>query len=129
MREHPRHLPSLTAALLGIGLATALAPAFAADLPTGTYATNGGITLTLDGKGHFRVNDGKTMKVAGSYTIKADQLVLTDQKGPWACTKSGEQSGTYTWKYDDSSLTLVKVTDPCTDRVGSLTLNPWKRAH
>lgn len=122
------HLPSLTVLALGIGLATSFAPAFAADLPTGTYATKG-ITLTLDGKGQFRVNDGKAMKVSGSYTINGDQLVLTDQKGPWACTKSGEQSGTYTWKYDDSVLTLAKVTDACTDRVGSLTTSPWKRAH
>src|SRR5690242_5893783 len=102
MRQRSGHSLSVATTALAFALATALSPAFAAKLPTGSYATNGGITLTLDGKGHFSVNDGKGVKVAGSYTIKADQLVLTDEEGPWACTNSGEESGTYTWKYDNS---------------------------
>ena len=126
MRAHPGHLHSFVARVMALGLATVLSLAFAADPPTGTYAAKGNITLTLDGNGQFRVSDGKGTKVAGSYTIKGDQLQLTDKDGPWACTKTEEQSGTYTWKLDDSVLTLVKVRDLCTDRVGSLTMTSWK---
>jgi hypothetical protein len=128
MRKHLGYLHSFIASVLALSLAAALSLAFAADLPTGTYASKGNITLTLDGQGQFRVTEGKVMKVAGSYVVKGDQLQLTDKGGPWACRKSGEQSGTYTWKLDDSVLTLVKVTDPCTDRVGSLTMTSWKQA-
>jgi len=128
MRTHPGHLHLFVAPVLALGLASALSLAFAADPPTGTYATKGNITLTLDGKGQFRVSDGKTTKVAGSYTVKGDQLQLTDKDGPWACTKKEEQSGTYTWTLDQSVLKLVKVSDLCADRVSSLTTTSWKSA-
>ena|SRR6185312_614066 len=126
MSKSPAHLHALVASVVALSLVTASSGAFAADLPTGTYAIKGNITLTLDGRGQFRVTEGTETKVAGIYAIKGDQLQLTDKTGPWAC--SGEQSGTYTWKFDDLVLTLVKVSDPCADRAGSLTMTAWKKA-
>ena len=58
---------------------------------------------------------------------RGSQLEITDAQGPWACTKSGEQSGTYMWKYADSALTFSKVKDLCQDRVKQPTQVKWKR--
>lgn len=73
--------------------------------------------------------DGKSTQVVGKYTVKGDQLELTDTGGPWACTKEGEQTGIYSWKYARSVLTLTKVTDLCTDRAGTLTPTWQAKSH
>jgi len=128
MRKHPGHFASLAAAALGVGLTTALAPAFAADFPTGTYAAKKApYTLSFDDKGQFHVNKGDALEVTGSYSAKAGELQLTDNSGPWACTKSGEQTGTYAWKYENAVLTFSKVADKCADRVGSLINLAWSQ--
>lgn len=126
MRNYNRYSGSLAGMTLAMGLTLALSPVRAADFPVGSYAANASVTLTFDAKGRFRVNDGKTTQVTGRYTVRGSQLALTDEKGPWSCTKPGEQTGTYTWKYDDSELTFAKVADQCGDRVASLTASTWK---
>lgn len=102
--------------------------AFAADFPVGSYAANASITITFDDKGQFHVNDGKTTQVAGRYAVKGDQLEITDSEGPWACTKAGQQTGTYTWKYEHAVLAFSKLADQCEARVGSLTTATWKQS-
>ena len=108
----------------------ALSLVFAADktFPTGTYIAEGQkVTIVFDDKGQFHVNQSEVTQVSGQYSTKGSQLEITDAQGPWACTKAGEQSGTYAWKYADSALTFSKVKDPCEDRVHSLTQVKWKR--
>jgi hypothetical protein len=106
----------------------ALSPAFAADFPSGTFeAKQTPFTVSFDNKGQFRVNQGATLEVMGSYSATAGEVKITDAKGPWACTKAGEQTGTYKWKYENAVLTLVKLTDECTERVKSLVGLDWQR--
>ncbi len=124
MSKHSRQLCSFV--YLALAVAMSQSSAFAADFPVGSYVAHKGITLTFDDKGQFRVLDGKTTQVTGNYRVKADQLELTDTGGPWACTKNGEQTGTYSWKYDHSVLTLTKVADLCNDRSGTLTPATWQ---
>lgn len=40
-------------------------------------------------KGQFRVSKGEEVLVEGEYTVKGDQLQLTDKRGPIACTAAG----------------------------------------
>lgn len=102
--------------------------AFAGDFLTGTYeATGTPITVSFDDKGQFHVNKGETLEVTGTYSVKTGELQLTDSQGPWACTKSGEQTGTYAWKYENAALTFSKVADKCEDRVNSLVKAAWRR--
>jgi hypothetical protein len=109
-------------------LTLALSPAFAADLPVGSYTAEGHtLTLTLDASGRFRVIEKDLVQVSGRYTVKGDQIELTDTDGPWACTKAGQQTGTYHWMLGKSVLTFSKVADPCEDRVGSLVKVGWKQ--
>jgi hypothetical protein len=113
---------------LAICSALALSPAFAADFPTGTFdAKQTSITVSFDGKGQFRVKQGDTVEVVGTYSATASELKLTDTQGPWACSKAGEQTGTYTWKYESAALTLIKLTDKCEYRVGSLVGVAWQQ--
>jgi hypothetical protein len=106
----------------------ALSPAIAADFPTGTFeAKQTPFTVGFDNKGQFRVTQGATLEVMGSYSATASELKLTDSKGPWACTKAGEHTGTYTWKYENAVLTLVKLTDKCAERVKSLVGLDWQQ--
>ena len=106
----------------------ALSPVFAADFPTGTFAAKKTpITLSFDDKGEFRVNQRDMLQVAGSYSATASQLKFTDTKGPWPCTKAGEQTGTYAWKYESAVLTLIKLTDKCTERVNRLIGVTWQQ--
>jgi len=110
-------------AMLPVGLS------YAADFPAGAYTAHKNVTILFDKQGSFHVTqDGKT-QVSGQYRVKGDQLELTDQDGPWACTKAGQQSGTYQWKSDEAGLMLTKVTDPCEDRVGTLATSRWKPQH
>jgi hypothetical protein len=123
--QHPRFI--VAAACVGFS-ALALTSAYAADFPTGAFSANGSkTTVTFDGKGQFRVVDKDAMVVAGQYTIKGDQLEITDMQGPWACTKAGEKTGTYAWKLNKSELTFSKLEDGCQDRVQSLTMTKWQR--
>lgn len=123
--SHPFSTTSLAACLT---LALSLVFAAEKSFPTGTYAAEGHkVTIAFDDKGQFRVNESEVTQVTGQYTSKGSQLEITDAQGPWACTKSGEQSGTYMWKYADSALTFSKVKDLCQDRVSSLTQVKWKR--
>jgi hypothetical protein len=102
--------------------------AFAADFPTGTYEAKGTpITVSFNDKGQFHVNKGETLEVTGTYSVKTGELQLTDSQGPWACTKTGEQTGIYAWKYENAALTFSKVADKCEDRVNSLVKVAWKR--
>lgn len=118
----------LSACALAICSILALSPALAADFPTGTYeAKEAPYTVSFDSKGQFHVNKGDTLEVTGNYSVKTGQLELTDTQGPWACTKAGEQTGTYTWKYVNAVLTLSKLADKCEDRVKSLVNLAWKR--
>jgi hypothetical protein len=82
--------------------------------------------MAFDDKGRFRVTASEVQQVIGQYSAKGDQLEITDSQGPWACTKAGEQTGTYRWKYANSVLTFSKVADRCEDRVNSLTSVTWK---
>ena len=95
---------------------------------TGSYkVSNAPYTLTFDGKGQFHVAQGEKQQVAGSYIVKADEIELTDASGPWACTKRGEQTGTYHFTVEGSALSLSLVTDKCADRVNSLVNLKWQR--
>ena len=79
---------------LAIGSTFAMSSALAADFPAGTYETKGQpYTVSFDAKGQFHVHQGEKLQVAGTYTVKAGELQLTDAEGPWACTKAGERDG------------------------------------
>lgn len=118
-----------SATLLATYLALAMSPTLAAEapFPAGTYATEGHkVTIAFDEKGQFRVTEGGELQVSGRYSAKGGQLEITDAQGPWACTKPGEQTGTYRWKYENSVLTFNKLVDRCEDRVQSLTAATWR---
>lgn len=122
-----KHFSKLSVALaIATCSAFAALPASAGDFPAGTY-TAPGFALTFDGNGHFRASQEDAVKVEGNYTVDGDQLQFTDKSGPWACTKAGEQTGTYHWKSAGDTLTFSKVADPCKDREGSLTPHPFKK--
>jgi hypothetical protein len=122
-------LRSAASLILSAGLMLPLTDAFAGDFPVGTYSAGAKTSVTFDGKGQFRVYEGKSLQVSGQYTVKADQFVLTDKEGPWACTTAGEQTGTYTWKYENAQLSFTKVADSCPARVESLVQTSWKLSH
>lgn len=113
--------------LLAGALAMTFFPAFAADFPVGTYLVEGSKTaLTFDAKGKFHVEESQKTLVAGNYMVKGNQIQFTDQEGPWACTKSDEKTGSYSWNVDKSGLSFTKVADACADRVTSLSGVKWK---
>ena len=106
-----------------------LTPAIAlgADFPAGSYTAHGDLTIVFDAQGMFHVTQGGKAVVNGKYQVKGDQLEMTDQGGPWACTKAGLQSGTYRWKVGDGGLTLAKLSDACKEREGTLATSIWKQ--
>jgi hypothetical protein len=99
---------------------------YAADFPQGTY-TSAEYTIVFADKGQFRVSSGDELVVEGEYTVKEEQLILTDKRGRLACIGEGMEMATYTWKYEGEMLTLIKVEDKCTGRSSGLTAGPWKR--
>lgn len=120
----------ISAPLLMVTLATALTltclPASAANFPVGTYAAQD-FTLSFDGKGHFRASEKGAIDAEGDYVVTGDRVQFTDTSGAGACTKPGQQSGTYRWKADAKTLTFFKLNDPCKERAGALAPQPWQR--
>lgn len=112
---------------IALGALLPLTSAFAADFPVGSYAAGPHVSIVFSQDGQFHVTQDKTMEVSGTYTVTGEKVELTDKDGPWACTKDGTQTGTYTWKYEKSMLSFGKVSDRCEDRVGSLTRSTWKQ--
>ena len=98
----------------------------AADFPQGTYES-AEYKIVFADKGQFRVSEGEELVVEGEYTVKGDQLTLTDKRGRLACTGEGVETGTYAWKYEGDVLTLRKLEDKCPGRSAGLTAGPWKR--
>jgi hypothetical protein len=100
----------------------------ASGFPTGVYAAKGvPATIQFKSGGRVRVSKGSDLKVDGSYKVDGDRIQLTDERGPWACMKPGEQTGSYQWKTDKGQLTFIRVADTCKDRVDSLTKYDWKK--
>jgi hypothetical protein len=125
----PSRKSSALSVTLAVCAALAIPFALAAEFPAGTYqSADVPFTVTFDANGKFRVNQDNKLQVAGDYSAKAGQLTITDSQGPWACTKAGEQTGTYKWAYASGTLTLSKVADECVDRVKSIDNRSWKRA-
>ncbi len=128
MSKYSRITLDLSASVLVACASLGVSPAFAADFPAGTYAADKTpFTLSFDAKSGFHVDQGETREVQGNYATKGGELRLTDAQGPWACTKAGEQTGTYAWKYENNVLTFTLVSDKCDDRVNSLINRKWKR--
>jgi hypothetical protein len=98
---------------------------FAADFPSGSYKAQD-LSLVFDGKGQFHVNNGGTMEVSGTYAVQQGRVELTDVKGPWACTGSGHQKGTYVWMFNGTALTFIKVADSCDERSKTLVPASWQ---
>ncbi len=86
-----------------------------------------GVTFAFDAHGHYRASINNTTMVEGNYTVNGDQMQLSDTGGPWACTKAGEQTGSYRWKSAGNELSLSKIADSCEDRVQTLTQHAWKK--
>ena len=113
---------------LAMCAAVATVPASpASGFPTGTYSAKGlAATATFEGNGKLHISKGGVTEVEGDYTVEGDQIKLTDKSGPWACTKAGEQTGTYRWEYANGTLAFRKMTDRCEGRAASLTKYTWK---
>jgi hypothetical protein len=117
----------LSGSILMVMLAILTSAAFAADFPTGTYqAGDRAVTVKLEG-GKFEVHKGTESTVSGTYTVKGDQIAITDVSGPGACKTAGQQTGLYSWKLSDNVLAFTKVSDRCDIRVRSLVSAVWKR--
>ncbi len=87
------------------------APKFAAYIEI-TFTDNGRVLV-------FNPGVRGTTDV-GSYTVKQDQLLVTDE---WAeCLKVGFPTGTYKWSVENDALTLTATDDPCYSRH-----KPWER--
>jgi hypothetical protein len=126
MFTRKRHFQSSAALAIAIASSLTTLPVAAADFPAGAYSGEQ-FTLAFDGHGHFRGSIKGATKVEGEYTVDGDQVQFTDKSGAWACTQTGEKTGTYRWKSADGMLSLTKVSDACKDRAGSLIGHPWKK--
>jgi|SRR5215813_2391832 len=92
----------------------------------GTYSITAGDvkwSLKYDDSGKVTVSRNGEVVVEATYKVKADELEVTDEKGPMACDRA--QTGKYKWKLEGKNLTLTKVTDECDGRSSALTAQPW----
>jgi len=132
-----RHLLAVFA-LVGVLMATATNVATAQNSsqpPLGAYTTaitgqdlpgipelQGNWEITFTSERFTAALSGK-VQVEGSYSVKQDQLTLTDESGPGAAT-GADAVGTYKWSFDGKALTLTKVQDSNPNRATVLTAHP-----
>ncbi|SIO67731.1 hypothetical protein SAMN05444166_8433 [Singulisphaera sp. GP187] len=101
------------------------ATASATDFPQGTIAAElGGTqwTIRFEDGGTYTVSRGEDVVAEGKYTVKKDEIEMTDDQGSRA--ESGK-TGKYTWKLVGKKLTFTKVEDEAEGRVSALTNGPW----
>jgi hypothetical protein len=134
----PLHYLLAVFALMGMLMITACNVGTAqnpSQPPPGTYTTtitgqdlpdhsdlqgNWEITFTGD---RFTAALGGKVQVEGHYTVKQDQLTLTDESGPGAGT-GADAAGTYKWSFDGKALILTKVQDENPSRATVLSAHP-----
>ena len=96
-------------------------------------AIKGTYTTTLDGerwttkfeeKGTFTVTRGGNLAVEGTYKVMHNEVEMTDESGPIACT-GDYRTGRYKWKLEGKQLTFIESEDECEGRMEALTTNPW----
>lgn len=126
MPRPDRAFVTTTAASLTLGCLvtlTAFAPVRAQPkFPTGSYVA-GSLTLTFDENGTHSVSESDRVVVRGTYTVKGNEIVFTDNEGELACSETGR----YQWQYDGKALTFKAVLDDCGGRVDGLTGQSWIR--
>jgi hypothetical protein len=97
----------------------------APTFPTGKYKA-GEISIQFDDHGHLKVSEGDRTLVDGRFVANADQIKLTDESGPMACSED-EATGSYRWKYEGEALSFSNLDDRCDGRSGDLSGRPWKK--
>jgi hypothetical protein len=117
----PTHAHGQGAAFAPASYTTTLTPA---DVPVGLAGPWG---LTVDSDGRFATKHDGEPVVEGSYTLQADRITFTDERGPLACQGPTRGSGTYSWALAAGHLTLVVVEDACPGRAAVLSSHPWTR--
>jgi hypothetical protein len=115
----------LIGAIASISVCAIGTTALAEDFPAGSYHAQD-LSIVFDGKGKFEVAKGGTTEVSGTYIVQQGRVELTDVKGPWACTNSGQKKGTYVWSWNGTALTFIKVTDSCEERSKTLVPASWQ---
>lgn len=84
--------------------------------------------MTFAAENQYRISKDGNVLVEGRFASTKEQLTLTDEKGPLACSpQSGLETGTYKWSYEEKKLTLTAVEDGCEGRRFILTLHPWRK--
>ena len=97
------------------------------SFPAGTYIPpvqrTAGIEMVFSEDGSFVMSGPQFTPIKGKYTVDKDKIVITEtDAGPCA-----NIPGTYTWKSDSESLTLVVVDDQCSIRRIDWQAGPWKK--
>ena len=115
----------LIGAIATISMCAICTTAFAEIFPAGSYHAQD-LSIVFDGKGKFEGTQGGTIEVSGTYIVQQGRVELTDVRGPWACTKSGQTKGTDVWSWNGTALTFIKVTDSCEDRSNTLVPVSWQ---
>jgi hypothetical protein len=91
------------------------------------YDTAGRWELTLAEGNRYSFTYLAFLFAEGRYTLTQDQIVFSDEEGPYACTGPGEETATYKWDFDGKALTLTTIEDECIVRNVVLTAHPWSK--
>lgn len=112
-------LMMLLSLLCGAGLSSEGAQS---KFPTGAYGS-GEFTITFYDDGSHSVSANNEVVVKGSYTVREDQIVLTDKEGRYSCGEA--KPGKYRWKAEGKTLKFEKLEDDCEGRASALSGQSW----
>ena len=84
------------------------------EFPAGAYKSvaningSGPVYITFADDGTQTIEQ-EGAEFAGTYTVDGDQITLSDAN----CKESGQETATYTWTWDDSTLAMTTTKDDC----------------
>lgn len=87
--------------------------------PIGAYESTaslndqGPVTLTYKDDGTRTIEQGGALVVTGTYTVDGDQITLSD---PYCKKFEGQESASYTWTWDGSTMAMTTTDDACSSR-------------
>lgn len=96
----------------------------ATDVPDGYDYMVGTLITTFRSDGSWDTRQDGQLRVNGLFTISGSQLSITDGGGYWSCAQVNAATGTYTWSFNGTNLTLTVISDDCSGRQIGLTTKP-----
>lgn len=100
-----------------MALASSTAFPFGSHVSTAELNDLGPATFTFWEGGNLTVEQGGAVITEGTYVVRGSEITVSD---PYCKAYFGQETATYVWAWDGSTLRILGAKDKCADRATAL---------